>query len=247
MTEALDRVDGRRGGPGRDHRDRRASPTSRSARRWPTPTTRVRCPLMRVDEPSLSMTIGINTSPLAGPGRQEAHRPPASRPGSTRSSSATCRSACCRHRAARHVGGAGPRRAPARGARRDDASRRVRAHRRQATGRDPTIDGKLHEPMERVAIDVPEDYLGVVTPAPRAAQGPHGADGQPRHRLGPHGLPRARPRPHRVPHRVHDRDARHGPAAPRVRRLRAVARRAAHPPAAARSSPTGAGRRPTTR
>jgi GTP-binding protein len=25
------------------------------------------------------------------------------------------------------------------------------------------IDGKLHEPMERVAIDVPEDYVGVVT------------------------------------------------------------------------------------
>jgi len=25
------------------------------------------------------------------------------------------------------------------------------------------IDGKLHEPMERVAIDVPDDYLGVVT------------------------------------------------------------------------------------
>jgi GTP-binding protein len=26
-----------------------------------------------------------------------------------------------------------------------------------------TIDGKLHEPTERVAIDVPEDYLGVVS------------------------------------------------------------------------------------
>ena len=25
------------------------------------------------------------------------------------------------------------------------------------------IDGKLHEPMERLTIDVPEDYLGVVT------------------------------------------------------------------------------------
>ena len=25
------------------------------------------------------------------------------------------------------------------------------------------IDGKLHEPMERLAVDVPEDYLGVVT------------------------------------------------------------------------------------
>ena len=25
------------------------------------------------------------------------------------------------------------------------------------------VDGKVHEPMERVAIDVPDDYLGVVT------------------------------------------------------------------------------------
>ncbi len=54
-------------------------------------------------------------------------------------------------------------------------------------------------------------------PAPRPAQGPHGADHQPRHRLGPHGVPRAGPRPDRVPHRVHDRDARHRPPQPRVR------------------------------
>ena len=26
-----------------------------------------------------------------------------------------------------------------------------------------TVDGKLHEPMERVAIDAPEDYLGVIS------------------------------------------------------------------------------------
>src|SRR5437667_12763121 len=25
------------------------------------------------------------------------------------------------------------------------------------------VDGKVHEPVERVAIDVPEDYLGVLT------------------------------------------------------------------------------------
>ena len=26
-----------------------------------------------------------------------------------------------------------------------------------------TVEGKLHEPMERVAIDAPEDYLGVIS------------------------------------------------------------------------------------
>ena len=43
-----------------------ASPRSRSARRSPIPTTRGRCRSISVDEPSLSVTIGINTSPLAG-------------------------------------------------------------------------------------------------------------------------------------------------------------------------------------
>ena len=49
------------------------------------------------------------------------------------------------------------------------------------------IDGAVHEPMERVSIDVPEEYLGVVTQLLRAAQGPHRGARQPRHRLGAHG------------------------------------------------------------
>ena len=43
-----------------------ASPRSPSARRWPTPTIPRPLPVIHIDEPSLSMTIGINTSPLAG-------------------------------------------------------------------------------------------------------------------------------------------------------------------------------------
>ena len=38
------------------------------------------------------------------------------------------------------------------------------------------IDGKLHEPVERVSVDVPEDYVGRGHPAAVAAQGPHGDD-----------------------------------------------------------------------
>ena len=34
------------------------------------------------------------------------------------------------------------------------------------------VDGELHEPMERLTIDIPEDYLGVVTQLHGAAQGP---------------------------------------------------------------------------
>ena len=64
--------------------------------------------------------------------------------------------------------------------------------------------------------------------AARAAQGAAGADGQPRHRLGADGVPGAGARADRLPHRVPDRDARHRARAPRVRPLGAVARRAAH-------------------
>ena len=102
------------------------------------------------------------------------------------------------------------------------------------------IDGKRHEPVELLTVDVPEDYLGVVTQLLALAQGPHGADGQPRHGLGAHRLPRSGARAHRFPHRVHDRDARHRHAAPRVRRLGAVVRRAAHAPDRAAWSPTAA-------
>ena len=113
-----------------------ASPRSRSARRSPTPTTRSRCPRSPSTSRASSMTIGINTSPLAGkegskltarlvkqPPRRRARRQRVD-PGAP-------------DRAARRLGGPGPRRAPARGARRDDAPRGLRAHRRQAAGRHP--------------------------------------------------------------------------------------------------------------
>ncbi len=55
------------------------------------------------------------------------------------------------------------------------------------------VDGKLHEPFERLTIDAPEEYLGAITQLLAVRKGRHGADDQPRHRLGPDGVPRARP------------------------------------------------------
>ncbi len=46
------------------------------------------------------------------------------------------------------------------------------------------LDGRRVEPIERVAIDVPEEYVGVVTQLLALAEGPPPADGQPRQRLG---------------------------------------------------------------
>ena len=87
------------------------------------------------------------------------------------------------------------------------------------------VDGKIHEPVERLTIDAPEEYLGRHHPAAGHPQGPDGADDQPRHRLGPDGVPGAGPRPDRVPDRVPDRDPRHRHRPPRLRGLRAVGRR----------------------
>ena len=162
-----------------------------------------------------------------GPGRQQAHRAPGREPAArgARRQRLVARAA---DRTTRHVGSAGPRRAAAGGARRDDAARRLRAHGRQAAGRDPRDQRQAARAGRaahgRRARGLPRRR----DPAARAAQGPHGADGQPRHRLGAARLPCAVTRPDRVPHRVPHRDARHRHAAPRLRRVRAVVRRAAH-------------------
>ena len=106
------------------------------------------------------------------------------------------------------------------------------------------IDGKLHEPVERLTIDAPEEYLGAITQLLAARKGRMETDDQPRHRLGPDGVPRPVPRPDRLPHRVPHRHPRHRHRAPRLRGLRAVVRRAAHPAdRLAGRRPRGRGRR----
>ena len=52
-----------------------------------------------------------------------------------------------------------------------------------------TVDGRLQEPYEAVTLDVPEEFVGVVTQGLGPAPGPHDRHGQPRHRLGAAGVP----------------------------------------------------------
>ena len=122
---------------------------------------------------------------------QEAHRPadqePA-RPGAGRQRVG----AHAAHRPPRHLGDAGPRRAGAGHPRRAAAPRGVRAHRRQPDVVTKEIDGKLHEPVERVTIDVPGEYVGTLTQALAARARAAGEPGAPRHRLGADGVHRAR-------------------------------------------------------
>ena len=91
------------------------------------------------------------------------------------------------------------------------------------------IGGKVHEPVESVSIDVPEQFLGRRHPAAGASQGTPRPDGEPRHRMGEARLRGAVAGPDRLSDRVPHRDPRHRRAAPRLRAFRALARRAAHP------------------
>jgi len=119
-------------------------------------------PVTTVDEPSLSITIGINTSPLAG---KEGDRLTASmvkaRLDQELVGNVSLRVLPTPRPDAWEVQGRGEL----------QLAVLVELMRREGfeltVGKPEVltreIDGKKHEPVERVAIDVPEDYIGVVT------------------------------------------------------------------------------------
>ena len=119
-------------------------------------------PVISVDEPSLSVTIGINTSPLSGQdgskvtARQLKNRLEAELIGNV---------------ALRVLDTERPDTWEVQGRGELQLAVLVEIMRREGyeltVGKPQVltqeIDGRLHEPVERVAIDVPEEYVGVVT------------------------------------------------------------------------------------
>ena len=120
-------------------------------------------PVISVDEPSISMTIGINTSPLAG------------RSGGSKLTAPMVKSRL----EAETIGNVSIRVLPTERPDTWEVQGRgelqlailVELMRREGfeitVGKPQvvtrTIDGAMHEPVERLTVDVPEDYLGVVT------------------------------------------------------------------------------------
>ncbi len=161
LTEALDRVPADGAGPG-DIIAIAGIAEITIGETLADPEHPVALPVITVDEPSISMTLGINTSPLAG---QEG-------------SKVTAR--LLRNRLdAELVGNVSLRVLPTERPDTWEVQGRgelalailVEVMRREGfeltVGKPQVVirevDGAVHEPVERLTIDVPEDYLGVVT------------------------------------------------------------------------------------
>jgi len=119
-------------------------------------------PVITIDEPSLSVTIGINTSPLAGQdGKKLTARQVQDRLQAELIGNVSLRVKDTERPDAWEVQGRGEL----------QLAILVEIMRREGfelTVGQPQvltreIDGKVHEPVERLAIDVPDDYVGVVT------------------------------------------------------------------------------------
>ena len=162
MTEALDRVPVDSAGPG-DIIAVAGMADITIGDTLADPDDPIALPVITVDEPSISMTIGINTSPLAG------------RSGGTKLTANMVKTRLDQEL----IGNVSIRVLPTERPDTWEVQGRgelqlailVELMKREGfeltVGKPQvvtrTIDGKLQEPMERLSVDIPEDYLGVVT------------------------------------------------------------------------------------
>ena len=225
VTEALERIPADEAGPGEIVALAGLSDVT-IGETIADPTDPRPLPVTMVDEPSLSVTIGINTGPLAG---SEGSRLTASqirdRLDFELVGNVSLRVRPTVRPDAWEVQGRGEL----------QLAILVELMRREGfeltVGKPEVLtkelDGRLCEPVERVAIDVPEEYVGVITQLLALRKGRAATDGQPRQRVGATGVPRACARADRLPLRVPDRDAGYWHPPPRLRGVGAVARRTA--------------------
>jgi GTP-binding protein TypA/BipA len=161
VTEALDRVPADEAGPG-EIVALAGLPEVTIGETIADPLDPRPLPVTSVDEPSLAITIGINTSPLAG---TEGDRLTAAQ------ITARLEQELVGNVSLRVVPTSRPDVWEVQGRGELQLAVLVELMRREGfeltVGKPEVltreIDGRRHEPVERVAIDVPEDYIGVVT------------------------------------------------------------------------------------
>jgi GTP-binding protein len=161
VTEVLERVDAEEAGPG-EIIAVAGIPEVTIGETLADPDDPRPLPVTRVDEPSLSMTMGINASPLSGrDGDKVTARLVKGRLDAETVGNVSIRLGPTERPEVWEVQGRG------------ELQLAVLVEMMRREGFELTVgkpqvvtrrvDGALHEPVERVAIDAPEDYLGVIS------------------------------------------------------------------------------------
>ncbi len=161
MTHALERLPEESAGPG-DIVAIAGIPEIMIGETLSDPENPTPLPLIHVDEPSISMTIGINTSPLAGKsGKKLTARLVKARLDQELIGNVSIRVLPTERPDTWEVQGRGELQLAV-------LVEMMRREGFELTVGKPqvlvrTIDGKLHEPFERLTVDIPEEHVGTVT------------------------------------------------------------------------------------
>ncbi len=161
VTEALDQVPAESAGPGEIVSVAGMAEVT-IGETLADPDDPIPLPAITVDEPSLAMTIGINTSPLAGAdGTKLTARLLKSRLDAELIGNVAIRVGPTERPDMWEVLGRGELQLAVLVETMRREGFELTVGKPQVVTRE--IDGKVYEPVERVSIDVPDDYLGVVT------------------------------------------------------------------------------------
>jgi GTP-binding protein len=161
VTEALDRVDAEEAGPGEIIAIAGIADVT-IGETLADPGDPRPLPVVRVDEPSLSMTVGINTSPLSGTdGTKVTARLLRNRLDQELIGNVSIRVLDTERPETWEVQGRGELQLAVLVEMMRREGFELTVGKPQVVTR--TVDGTLMEPMERVAIDAPEDFLGVIS------------------------------------------------------------------------------------
>ena len=161
VTESLDRVDAEDAGPG-EIIAVAGLPDVTIGETLADPADPRPLPVITVDEPSLSMTIGINTSPLAGQsGSKLTARQVRDRLDQELIGNVSIRVVDTERPEVWEVQGRGELQLAILVELMRREGYELTVGKPQVVTRQ--INGKTHEPVERMTIDVPDDYVGVVT------------------------------------------------------------------------------------
>ena len=226
VTEALDRVEATQAGPG-EIIAVAGLPDVTIGETLADPEDPRPLPVIGVDEPSLSMTIGINTSPLSGlSGDKVTATLVEARLRSELVGNVSLRVFPTESPDAWEVQGRGELQLAVLVEQMRREGFELTVGKPQVVTRE--IDGQGARAgrarLGRRARGVPRRLDAAV----RAPEGPNGGARQSRQRLDSDGCPRSGAGPHRLSHGVLDRDPRHGDPASRLRAIRALVRRAPH-------------------